>query len=625
MHEQDRVIRELLEGTAAHTGPDFFRELVRHVTRAMDVAGCWVTELSPDRRHLRALAFWFQDRYIPDYQYAIEGTPCEPVIDQCTLFHVPENVINLFPRDPDLASFNAVSYLGLPVVDASGAVIGHLAALDVRPLHLSPRLDAIFRIFGARAGAEIERLRSENRLREREQQLSSVLDSTSEAILVIDEQQVIRHANRCGRERFDITDGDRFSDFLSDASASRWRQEAALLLPARQGWWIGEIDIRRPDGVLAAAEVSISPFERDGQWFWTLVLRDLQEQREAERRLNALQVELEDLRPVGQLIGESAPMRAVFGQIRQVAQTAATVLIHGETGTGKELVARAIHEGSSRRGKPMIRVNCGAIPAALIESEFFGHEKGAFTGATDRREGRFALADGGTLFLDEIGELPLDLQVKLLRVLQEGEFEPVGGSRTRKVDVRIIAATHRDLRAESERGRFRADLYYRLNVFPLELPPLRERGDDIILLAEAFTERLSAKLNRRFGRLSREVRETLRRHTWPGNVRELENALERSAILSRTSELVLDPRLFPEPQAAAPPQALDPPRNGEDQVLTARQLESLERANLIRALERCAWRVAGETGAAKLLGVAPSTLSSRMKALGVTRPARGIS
>jgi transcriptional regulator with GAF, ATPase, and Fis domain len=301
------------------------------------------------------------------------------------------------------------------------------------------------------------------------------------------------------------------------------------------------------------------------------------------------------------------------------------VLIHGETGTGKELVARAIHDGSSRRGKPMIRVNCGAIPAALIESEFFGHEKGAFTGATERREGRFALADGGTLFLDEIGELPLDLQVKLLRVLQEGEFEPVGGSRTRKVDVRIIAATHRDLRAESERGRFRADLYYRLNVFPLELPPLRERGEDIILLAEAFTERLGAKLNRRFGRLSREVRETLRRHTWPGNVRELENALERSAILSRTNELVLDPRLFPEPAAAAPPESVNLPGNGEDEVLTAWQLESLERANLIRALERCAWRVAGETGAAKLLGVAPSTLSSRMKALGVMRPARGIS
>ena len=301
----------------------------------------------------------------------------------------------------------------------------------------------------------------------------------------------------------------------------------------------------------------------------------------------------------------------------QVAATDATVLLLGESGTGKELFARALHERSSRRRAPLIKVNCAAIPGELVESELFGHEKGAFTGATGRREGRFALAHGGTIFLDEIGDLPLALQAKLLRVLQEGEFEPVGSSTTRKVDVRVIAATHRDLAALVDRGGFRQDLYYRLNVFPLPIPPLRERGDDVILLAETFTRRFA----RRFGRdltpsLSTDDLARLRAYGWPGNVRELQNVIERAVITATDGQLDLRRILQP----MAPGSGTTDPAVAEVPIRTEIEMREFERANIHRALDACAWKVAGDRGAARLLGVSPSTLASRIKSLGIRRP-----
>ena len=279
----------------------------------------------------------------------------------------------------------------------------------------------------------------------------------------------------------------------------------------------------------------------------------MSERLEAERRIRALIEEAESLRAVvgeapGEMgiVGRSAGVRGVCNSIRQVAPTDATVLILGETGTGKELVARAIHEASARREEALVRVNCAAIPESLIESEFFGHEKGAFTGATARRDGRFAQADGGTLFLDEVGELPLDLQAKLLRVIQEGEFEPLGGTKTRKVDVRVVAATNRSLEDEISAGRFREDLYYRLNVFPISVPALRERGNDICLLAEAFVQRFADRMGRRFDSLTDQDRQLLKSYSWPGNVRELQNVIERALILSSGHALDLSramPRL----------------------------------------------------------------------------------
>jgi transcriptional regulator with GAF, ATPase, and Fis domain len=296
------------------------------------------------------------------------------------------------------------------------------------------------------------------------------------------------------------------------------------------------------------------------------------------------------------------------------------VLLTGETGTGKELFARAIHEASGRSRRPLVKVNCAAIPANLIESELFGHERGAFTGATQRREGRFSLADGGTIFLDEVGELPLELQPKLLRVLQEGEFEPVGSSRTKSVDVRVVSATNVDLDQAVKEGAFREDLYYRLNVFPIRLPPLRERGDDVVLLAEAFARRFARRSGRSLLPLGDADARRLEAYHWPGNVRELQNVIERAVITSRDGRLNLA-RALPLPEGA--PHAAES-GGGETpgRLLTEAEVRELERENLRRALERAGWKVSGDGGAAGLLGVSPSTLSSRMKALGLRRPRR---
>jgi transcriptional regulator with GAF, ATPase, and Fis domain len=315
------------------------------------------------------------------------------------------------------------------------------------------------------------------------------------------------------------------------------------------------------------------------------------------------------------IAGRSPALLAVLRDVRLVAVTDATVLVTGESGTGKELIARAIHESSGRWERAMVKVNCAAMPASLMESELFGHERGAFTGATARREGRFALADGGTIFLDEIGELPLELQAKLLRVLQEGEFEPVGSSRTRKVDVRVIAATNRDLEEEVRAGRFREDLYYRLNVFPVRVPALRERLDDIPLLVEAFLQRLAKRLGRSFDPPCGESLRCLRAHGWPGNVRELQNVVERAAISAVGSRLDFA-RALPAAPAGQPAGTAESARR---RVLTMRELQQIERNNLLLALELTGWRVSGDAGAAQLLGINPSTLASRIKALGLQR------
>jgi transcriptional regulator with GAF, ATPase, and Fis domain len=306
-----------------------------------------------------------------------------------------------------------------------------------------------------------------------------------------------------------------------------------------------------------------------------------------------------------EIIGQSGAMKQVFKAIGTVAPTDATVLILGETGTGKELVARALHNLSSRRGRALVKVNCAALPAGLIESELFGHEKGAFTGALTRRTGRFELANGGTLFLDEIGDLLPELQPKLLRVLQEGEFERVGGHQTIRVNVRVIAGTNRDLEQAIHAGGFRPDLYYRLSVFPIRVPPLKERAEDIPLLARYFTQKCAARLGKRTPRISPRAIESLLAYAWPGNVRELENVVERAVILSQGAQLDL---------AGWRPTAA--PSGSEQGIQT---LEELERKHILAVLEVTGGRVSGERGAAKLLGMKPTTLDARMKKLGISR------
>jgi transcriptional regulator with GAF, ATPase, and Fis domain len=335
-----------------------------------------------------------------------------------------------------------------------------------------------------------------------------------------------------------------------------------------------------------------------------------------------LQEEVREARAFGNIIGCNATMRQLLRQMEMVAPTDASVLILGESGTGKELVAREVHRLSQRADRPLIRVNCASVPRELYESEFFGHIKGAFTGAIKDRAGRFEAADGGTLFLDEVGEIPFSLQSKFLRVLQEKQYERVGEEKTRTVDVRIIAASNRDLRREVEEGRFRQDLFYRLNVFPVEVPPLRERLDDIPLLAEYFLRQAAQRLRLPLPRLTEAHLCFLQSYDWPGNVRELQNAVERALILAQRGVLHFDL-----PNAAAPMPAPPMPFSGNGSgapVLTELDLRHLERQNTLAALNRAGWKIHGEKGAAELLGVKPTTLISRIKKLGLKRPERGV-
>jgi transcriptional regulator with GAF, ATPase, and Fis domain len=331
--------------------------------------------------------------------------------------------------------------------------------------------------------------------------------------------------------------------------------------------------------------------------------------RELEARLEAenltLREEVERVHGFDEIVGRSPALQRVLAQVAHVAPTSTTVLLTGETGTGKELLARAIHRRSPRRHRALVTVNCAALPPTLIESELFGHERGAFTGATTTKAGRFELAHEGTLLLDEIAELPVDVQAKLLRVLQAGEFERVGGTRTFKVDVRIIAATNRDLARGIAEGRFRDDLYYRLSAFPIALPPLRERREDIPLLVWSIIERRQPEFGRHIDRVPKPVMEALVHYAWPGNVRELENVIERALILSAGRTLSLDESFG----------ALIA-RPGAD------RLDHVEREHLRRVLERCGWRINGQGHAADVLGLHPNTLRSRMAKLGIRRPAR---
>jgi len=306
-----------------------------------------------------------------------------------------------------------------------------------------------------------------------------------------------------------------------------------------------------------------------------------------------------------EIIGRSEKLKQVLREVEQVASTDATVLVLGETGTGKELIARAVHNISDRKSRPLVKINCAALPTNLIESELFGHEKGAFTGALTRKIGRFELADGGTIFLDEIGDLPLELQMKLLRVLQEGDFERLGSVSTRHVDVRIIAATNRDLEQSIKSGGFREDLYYRLNVFPIKIPPLRERKEDIPLLVRRFVIKYCSKIGKNIEGIPSKVMDDLQAYHWPGNVRELENIIERAVIVCHGNQLQLSDSL---PKDAATIGAARTPL-----------LEKVEKGHIIEVLELTDWRVSGEKGAAKILGLKPTTLEARMKKLGIKR------
>jgi PAS domain S-box-containing protein len=392
----------------------------------------------------------------------------------------------------------------------------------------------------------------------------------------------------------------------------------------------------RKDGTRVLTEVTANFIEFKGQEFAVGFSRDISQRKQYEEEkacalgeIEKLKAELElqneylqgevlELQAFGDVVGKSPALLTILRQIEMVAPTDASSLITGESGTGKELIAHEIHNRSPRNRHAMVRVNCASIPRELYESEFFGHMKGAFTGAVRDRVGRFDLANQGTLFLDEIGEIPLDLQSKLLRVLQEGTFERVGDEKTRSVDVRIIAASNRDLKVEVERGNFREDLYYRLNVFPINVPPLRKRVEDIPLLATYFLRLASKKFKKPEPSLTKANVQQLINYNWPGNVRELQNIVERSVIISQKGKLKFDlPKTRTEKNIII---NSDWDKKEDPNILTFAEIRCLDQENILKALKKTGWKVFGNDGAAQLLGAPPTTLISRMKKLNIKKP-----
>jgi PAS domain S-box-containing protein len=470
-----------------------------------------------------------------------------------------------------------------------------------------------------------ETLRSALDFRER------VMAAAAFSIAVIDSEGKIVLANRaaadvCGSEVEEVI-GCSLYACIAPGDSVRVAEIVQTTLAHGLSVSNAECEVMRKDGETRTLRFSLQPLTLgSGERGLVGTAEDVTERKESEARLRRALAEVERLKnqlqaenlylkkeefklshSFGEIVGESAALKKALYLVERVAATGATVLILGETGTGKELFARAVHDLSARKDAPFIKVDCGAIPAGLIESELFGHEKGAFTDAIKRRVGRFELAGGGTIFLDEIGDLPLDLQTKLLRVLQDGAFERVGGMRTIKTDARVVAATNRDLGRRIGSGAFREDLYYRLATFPLPLPPLRERPEDVPMLALHLTKKYAARFDKKIEIVPQQLIEKLQAYHFPGNVRELENIIERAVILSTGNTLQFDISFTSPRQAAPEPEELQ-------------TLEEVERSHIARALAACNWRVEGAQGAAKRLGLHPSTLRSRMRKLNISRP-----
>lgn len=619
----------LYEATVRETGKKYFESLVLNLSKVLNTYGAWACVYNHDNSIAKSLAFLIAEEFLPEFEYEIKGTPCETVIKNDTLHHIPDNLLEVYPDDAEIKEGlkKPLSYLGVPIKDRDGQIIGNLGVLDCNPMPFNPRMLDIFSIFADRATAELQRLKSEFENKGWEEKFERLLDSTYEAIIELDEDFNVDMVNSSAENMFlcpaNHFVGQNFSEFLSDQSLYYLQQQKLELkskpLGERHISLSNELEIKRIDLTSAKVKATISEFYLGDNTFYTLILIEDDTKELAQNLKSSFNYE----RPLfnrdrfdseNKVIGKDINILKILNDVKKVAPLDSTVLIVGETGTGKELIAKEIHNKSKRKNKALVKVNCAAIPASLIESEFFGHEKGAFTGATSKREGRFKLADGGTIFLDEIGEMPIDLQPKLLRVLQEGEYEPVGSSKTAKVDVRVIAATNRDLQTEIEKGNFREDLYYRLNVFPIQIPPLRERGEDILLLAEKLADKFSKRLGINIKPLSEKNKEQLLSYTWPGNIRELQNIIERAVITSHNGELDIE-------IVGRREILLDEETPKKDEkILTNKEIQEIEKNNIIKALEVSGWKIYGEKGAAKLLNIPPTTLSSKMKSLGIKKP-----
>jgi PAS domain S-box-containing protein len=619
--EELAALRAIVEGTARHIGQEFFQSLVRHLAPAVGTRYAFVAVFAGGTK-VRTLAFWFRDRITDNIEWDVIGTPCEDVV-RGNLCHYPTGVRDRFPDDRPMVEWAIESYLGAPLCDAQGRHLGHLAVFDERPMPAEPRKFFTFRIFAARAAAELERLQFEKHLLESEEQYRDLFEEAPIGYVKEDLQSRFIAANRAALRILGLQPeeaaGTVGMSLVADTPDAQQRVRAAFAAAGRGTDTSGVVlELRRKDDGRPVWVQWWSRPEPSGKYTRTVIAditeRVLMEQEKARLQQQNLYLreEINSVHNFEEIIGQSPALTAVLDDIRSVAATDTTVLITGETGTGKELIARAIHSSSRRKDKPLIKINCAALPAGLVESELFGHEKGAFTGAIARRVGRFELADGGTIFLDEIGELPADAQAKLLRVLQERELDRVGGTAPIKVDVRVLAASNRNLLKAVREKTFREDLYYRLSVFPLQLPPLRDRQQDVPPLALFLLNKFAARIGKRIDGIDQESMGRLIAYPWPGNVRELENVIERAVILAAGATLTIGADVLPV--------NVEPPACGNQIPEQPATLEATEREHIHNVLGQTGWVVEGPRGAAKILGLHPNTLRSRMKKLGIRRP-----
>ncbi len=628
-HDALVALRMIAEGTAGVTGEAFFRTLVEHLANAIGTHHAFIAEFIPPRQ-VRTLSYWSNGATVANIEFDLIGTPCEEVINGGLCFH-PSGVEDKYPdTEPGIQS-----YLGAPLKSNAGRVLGHLCAFDESPLPDDLRALQVFKIFATRAAAELDRLSLERELRDKEDRLRDLFDEAPIAYVHETLDSRFIRANRAARRILGITPDEVphmvGKNMAPDTPDAQRRMREAFESVGKGTDTSGVVlELRRHDNGAPIWIQWWSNPDPGGSYTRTMFIditeRVLLEQEQVRLRAqNAyLREELRSVHNFEEIIGASSGLLGVLDGVKQVAPTNASVLITGESGTGKELIARAIHSAGSRSEKPFIKVNCAALAASLVESELFGHERGAFSGAINKRIGRFELAHTGTLFLDEIGDVSMDVQVKLLRVLQEREFERVGGNQTIQTDVRVLAATNRDLSKSIREGHFRADLFYRLNVFPIRVPPLRERPTDIPLLTHFFVQKHAPRVGRRIEAVDPASMLRLTQYAWPGNIRELENVVERALILNDgpVLEIGLEPA-SEAPYGARPaaPSVTTVPASGvpSDAGVGAADLDSILRDHILGVLRDVDWVIEGSHGAATRLGMKPGTLRHRMKKLGIRR------
>ena len=619
---QKRVLEMIAKGDAL---PRILDALCRVVEeQSSDVLSSFLL-LDANGIHLRHGA---APRLPNSYIEAIDGVAIGPTGGSCitAAYRSAPVVVSDIAVDPLWADYRHLPLAhGLracwsaPIISSEGKVLGTFAMYYREPRSPSPQDLYVLEQIASLAAISIKHQRAEEKLRQDEMELRRIVDAVPQAINVMDPNGKVLYANKgvldyTGLSIEDVKAEDFRARIFHPDDFQNIKVERERLLAAGLPFEI-EQRARRKDGQFRWFLIRYNPL-RDDQGHvirWYATGTDIEDRKQAEERMRnenlALREEIDHSSMFEEIVGSSEPLRMVLLQVAKVSPTDSTVLISGETGTGKELIARAIHKRSKRSARAFIGVNCAAIPSSLIASELFGHEKGAFTGALQRRLGRFELADGGTIFLDEIGDLPTDTQNALLRVLQEREFERVGGTQTIRVNVRVIAATNRDLGAAVASGSFREDLFYRLNVFPIDVPSLRERADDIPLLVEYLVARSARRAGKKIRHIEKATLDLFKAYTWPGNIRELQNVVERAVILCEGDTLSVDESWFKH----------DPPRSpGATQSLTPSLLDQ-EREMIEAALRESRGRIAGPFGAATKLGIPRQTLDSKIAALGIDK------